>query len=218
MTSKFFTYNHSFDKILDNDPTKNSWGNYWYLDSHPNEKYAWSSEVFSAEEIFDIITLGKRLNTRRAETGGNGTNCLDHRKSFVSWISPNETTSWIFERLTNVIKEHNRQFFNFDLSMIEKLQFTYYSSEENGMYKQHIDPLEWSNPHNRKLSLVVQLSDPSQYEGGELMLHYGHTPVVMKKQLGLTISFPSYTLHEVTPVTKGERYSLVVWVHGPTFK
>jgi PKHD-type hydroxylase len=218
MTSEFFAYNHSFDKIIDNDPVKNSWGDYWYLNGHPYEKYAWSTEVFSVKEIFDIITLGKRLNTQRATTGGNGVNCLDHRKSFVSWISPNEKTSWIFERLTNTIRKHNEKYFNYDLTMIEKLQFTYYSSEEEGMYKQHIDPLEWSHPHNRKLSLVLQLSDPSEYEGGELRLYHGHIPTIIKKELGLLVSFPSYTLHEVTPVTKGERYSLVVWVHGPAFK
>lgn len=218
MASEFFTYNHSFDKIIDNDPVKNSWGDYWYLNTHPNNKYAWTSNVFSIDEVFEIITLGKRLNTERASTGGSGTDCLDHRKSFVSWISPNEANGWIFQKLVNVIKEHNEEYYNFDLTMIEKLQFTYYSSEEEGMYKQHVDPLTWTYPHNRKLSLVVQLSDPAQYEGGELRLHFGHTPDIMKKELGLAISFPSYTLHEVTPVTKGERYSLVVWVHGPAFK
>jgi PKHD-type hydroxylase len=218
MTSNYFTYNHSFDKLIDNDPVKNSWGDYWYLDSHSNNKFAWSADVFTMKELVDIIVLGKRLNVQRASTGGSGVNCLDHRKSFVSWISINESTSWIFEKITSVVKEHNQKFYNFDLTMIERLQFTYYSSEEEGMYKQHVDPLEWSNPHNRKLSLVLQLSDPSEYEGGELKLHLGNTPTSIEKRLGLMVSFPSYTLHEVTPVTKGERYSLVVWVHGPAFK
>jgi PKHD-type hydroxylase len=218
MTSNYFTYNHSFDKLIDNDPVKNSWGEYWHLNSHANNKFAWSDNVFTIKELSEIIVLGRRLNVQRASTGGSGVNCLDHRKSFVSWIPINESTSWIFEKITAVVKEHNQQFYNFDLTMIEKLQFTYYSSEEEGMYKQHIDPLEWSNPHNRKLSLVFQLSDPSEYEGGELRLHVGNVPIIVKKQLGLMVSFPSYTLHEVTPVTKGERYSLVVWVHGPAFK
>jgi len=40
----------------------------------------------------------------------------------------------------------------------------------------------------------------------------------MKKEQGTLILFPSYTLHEVKPVTKGERNSLVSWVTGKQFK
>ena len=40
----------------------------------------------------------------------------------------------------------------------------------------------------------------------------------MRKQIGDLVVFPSYVLHEVTPVTKGERNSLVCWVTGPSFK
>ena len=102
--------------------------------------------------------------------------------------------------------------------MIENLQFTYYNSEEQGCYKAHVDPNCWSLPHNRKLSIVVQLSSPEEYEGGELKLYNSHEAITIKKEKGLVVSFPSYTLHEVTPVTKGERYSLVAWVHGPSFR
>jgi PKHD-type hydroxylase len=66
--------------------------------------------------------------------------------------------------------------------------------------------------------LVVQLSDPSEYEGGELRLHTSQEPVIIRKEKGMVVCFPSYTLHEVTPVTRGERYTLVGWVHGPAFK
>jgi len=112
----------------------------------------------------------------------------------------------------------NDQFFEFDLDKIERIQFTYYDSKENGMYDKHIDPLPWNIPYNRKLSLVVQLSDPTEYEGGELLLYTSKEPTSIKKQKGLTTFFPSYVLHECTPVTKGERYVLVAWVHGPPFK
>ena len=74
------------------------------------------------------------------------------------------------------------------------------------------------NSNARKLSLVVQLSDPEDYEGGDLEIYTGHEPLVVKKKKGMTAFFPSYQLHGVTPVTKGTRYSLVVWVHGPAFR
>lgn len=216
MTSKFFSNINSFDLIA--DPIQNSWGPYWYLQSQSYEPYCWNTEVFTNQEIDRIRVIGRRLGINRAKTGGNGENCLDHRRSFNSWIFPNEHTSWIYERLTTLINQNNEKFFNFDLTMIENLQFTYYNSEEDGCYKAHVDPNCWLLPHNRKLSLVMQLSDPSEYEGGDLKLHTSHDPVIIQKQKGMVVCFPSYTLHEVTSVTKGERYSLVAWVHGPAFR
>lgn len=216
MTSKFFSNKNSFDLIK--DPIKNSWGPYWHLTTQEYEQYCWNTEVFTCDEIERIKVIGRRLDMNRAQTGGVGENCLDHRRSFNSWISSNEHTSWIFERLSNLIYQNNERFFNFDLTMIENLQFTYYNSEENGCYKGHVDPINWRIPHNRKMSIVVQLSDPSEYEGGELKLYTSHNPTVINREKGLVVTFPSYTLHEVTPVTKGERYSLVAWVHGPAFK
>ena len=218
MISNYFTPKIDFDSIIDNDPIKNSRGDYWYLNSHNYEQYSWSTEVFSDEEIDNIRVLGIRLNTERAETGGKGKDCLDHRRSFVSWFPTNDLTSWVYQRLTSAVNKNNEKHFKFNLTMIERLQFTFYDGNEEGCYKSHIDPLNWNNPHNRKLSFVLQLSHPSEYEGGELKLYNGGDPITIKREKGLIVFFPSYTLHEVTPVTKGERYTLVGWVHGPAFK
>jgi PKHD-type hydroxylase len=68
------------------------------------------------------------------------------------------------------------------------------------------------------LSLVLQLSDPAQYEGGNLQVMTGSEPQTVRKQRGLVAAFPSYVLHQVTPVTQGTRQSLVAWVSGPQFK
>jgi PKHD-type hydroxylase len=215
MTSKFFSNKNSFDIIQ--DPIKNSWGAYWHLNTKEYEPFCWNNQVFTCEEIERIKVIGRRLGVDRAITG-NGKDCLDHRRSFTSWIQPNEYTSWIYEKLTQLIDQNNKQYFNFDLTMIETLQFTYYSAQEDGCYKSHVDPLDWRLPHNRKLSVILQLSDPLEYEGGDLKLYNSYDPTIINKEKGLIITFPSYTLHEVTPVTKGERYSLVAWVHGPAFK
>jgi PKHD-type hydroxylase len=215
MISKHLTYKNSFDSII--DPVKNSWGQYWHLKSQETTPFCWNNEVFTNEEIDRIKVIGRRLGMERSQTG-SGENCLDHRRSFSSWIMPNEHTSWIYQRLSELVNQNNSKFFNFDLTQIETLQFTYYSDKEDGCYKSHIDPLNWSLPHNRKLSIVLQLSDPSEYEGGELKLHTSNNPITIQKEKGYVVTFPSYTLHEVTPVTKGNRYSLVAWVHGPSFK
>lgn len=218
MISDYFTYHHNFDDIMNNDPVKNSGFDYWLLKPYPYENYCWNTGIFTDEEIERIIVIGKRLSPKRAETAGSGEDCLDHRRSFVSWIRANSETEWIYRKLTDVVNENNRQFWNFDLEKIESLQFTHYLSNENGTYEAHVDPMMWNNTHNRKLSMSLQLSDPNEYEGGELRLHTSKNPIVMNKQKGLAVFFPSYTLHEVTPVTKGERYSLVAWFHGPNLR
>ncbi len=74
------------------------------------------------------------------------------------------------------------------------------------------------NGSPRKLSMVLQLSDPSEYEGGDLELFTSANPIITKKQKGIIHAFPSYVMHRVTPVTKGVRKTLVVWIAGPRFK
>jgi PKHD-type hydroxylase len=71
---------------------------------------------------------------------------------------------------------------------------------------------------SRKLSLVLQLTDPSEYEGGNLQVLIGSEPLNVEKRRGLICAFPSFTIHQVTEVTKGSRQSLVVWLSGPPFK
>jgi PKHD-type hydroxylase len=70
----------------------------------------------------------------------------------------------------------------------------------------------------RKLSVVLQLSDPSEYEGGDLEIMNCSEPTQVKKEKGLVTAFPSFMLHRVTPVTKGIRRTLVVWLTGPRFR
>ena len=83
-----------------------------------------------------------------------------------------------------------------------------------GWHQDYGGPLSIS----RKLSLVVQLSDPFEYEGGNLQIKTGQEEQNVRKQRGLIVAFPSYVLHQVTPVTTGSRQSLVAWVSGPAFK
>jgi PKHD-type hydroxylase len=129
-------------------------------------------------------------------------------------------TQWVFETLGHVVSSLNAQFFGFDLlGFGEQIQLTNYDGSEQGMYGWHVDMGPHTNAPCRKLSIVVQLSDPVDYEGGVLELQpSGKDVVKMRKQRGLVVAFPSWTLHQVTPVTQGNRQSLVAWISGPPFK
>lgn len=123
---------------------------------------------------------------------------------------------WVYRKVTDIVLNLNSRFFQFDLFGInEAFQFTNYIAPA-GKYGKHID--RSINIPVRKLSISIQLSNPEEYEGGELKIFDRDEGIVMSKEQGTLIMFPSYTLHEVTPVTKGERNSLVTWVTGKQFK
>ena len=99
----------------------------------------------------------------------------------------------------------------------EHIQFTVYEGDDKGFYRWHVDNNMQSDVPPRKLSMTVQLSDPSEYTGGELQLHDGEVQTAVNNR-GHVVIFPSYVLHRVQPVTSGIRRSLVVWANGPGFK
>lgn len=190
----------------------------WAFQLDTLHNWAYWDGVFTKEECETIIGYGKTL--QKGLVVGNGSDELslhtEVRDSEICWIAPSKENAWLFRRLTDVITNLNKNYFGFDLfGITESLQLTKYKAP-SGFYGSHIDKVFGSDV--RKLSITVQLSDPADYEGGDLRLYFSKNPLVMDKKLGKLIAFPSYTLHEVTPVTKGTRYSLVAWITGNQFK
>jgi PKHD-type hydroxylase len=179
------------------------------------EPWVWWEGAFSIQEL-DYLQKLAANSTQDAMVGGNSTNVKEIRRSQVSWLAKNQETAWVFEKLSHVVSLLN-QYYRLDLTGFgEPLQLTNYEDTENGMYGWHQD--FGSNGPSRKLSVVLQLSDPSQYEGGNLQILTSPQPQTIPKQRGLITAFPSYTLHQVTPITQGSRQSLVAWVTGPEFR
>jgi PKHD-type hydroxylase len=138
------------------------------------------------------------------------------RKSKLTWIPRNISTQWIYDRLLDMAKEANDSMFGFDITTFyDQIQFGLYDGSENGKYDNHIDVGTECIAACRKLSMSVQLSDPDDYEGGDLVID---NQFECPKKRGTTAVFSSFITHKVTPVTKGKRYSLVVWLYGPPFK
>jgi len=105
---------------------------------------------------------------------------------------------------------------NFNVTYMQKAQLGRY--EQGGHYDWHIDTMKPDEyGMQRKISAVLYLSDPKDYEGGELEIK-GLDKPLGRLPKGSVVVFPSYMSHRVTPVTKGIRYSAVGWMMGPTFK
>lgn len=178
------------------------------------EPWAYWDSVFSLEECEKIIKIGNKKGFIDGTTEGIKRKKI--RDSKIAWLYPDDDLHWAYRKITDVVLELNSKFFNFDIyGFIEGFQFTHYK-EPDGKYQKHVDKAY--NGYIRKLSLSIQLSDPNSYEGGDFVLHEGSFPTTLPKEQGKLILFPSYVLHEVKPVTKGERYSLVAWITGPQFK
>jgi len=175
------------------------------------------SELFTEEEVENIIELGNSLTMREGKING-GKNDLNTeiRKSEIGFFGVTDQTRWIFDKIAEHVLIANKQMWNFDLiGFGDSIQFTKYYGD-GGHYDWHADIGE-SVPH-RKISVVVQLSDEDEYEGGNLQFNVGRYYPQAPKKKGTMVVFPTYMLHRVSPVVDGTRMSLVSWVSGPNFK
>lgn len=123
-----------------------------------------------------------------------------------------EENYWIYERLSLITEKANRGFFNFIIDNINQVDLLKY--KEGKSFIEHTDIFNYS-VSSRKLTLLTFLSDESNYSGGNLVLPY-NKEILTKKQ-GSIVVFPSYISYKVSPVTLGERYSMVAWAEGPRF-
>ena len=159
-----------------------------------------------------------------------------------------DTNHWIAGFIWHYVNKANRENFRYDLTNIdgENLQYTKYSEGQyynwhndagiSNYYKpqyvgnsgnfdddpnnlQTTDFLKTSCELVRKLSFTLQLSDPDEYEGGNVQLiDEAGRSYIAPRQRGTIILFDSRTQHRVIKVKKGVRKSIVGWVLGPRWK
>tara|TARA_R110001592_G_scaffold332197_2_gene615439 strand:+ start:3458 stop:4090 length:633 start_codon:yes stop_codon:yes gene_type:complete len=184
----------------------------------PNDMCGWYyfEKAFSDDDIKRVEEMVSSIpfEAARIENGLSE----EYRKSSLKWITPFDSNLWLYEKLMDLIQTANIAMWNFDLhSVRDNIQYTEYRGEEKGFYDWHLD-IGSNQLSTRKISITVQLSDPSEYEGGNLELKPGEDAHHPSKTKGTVVVFPSYLLHRVTPVTKGLRKSLVLWSGGSSYK
>jgi PKHD-type hydroxylase len=175
-------------------------------------------DAFTKSECEIIIKAISGLPTDEALLVGRNKD-QNLRKSELVWIDDVVSTQWVMERLIDLVRKANRDQFEFDLTeFAESPQVAIYKSSESGHFSWHSDIGSGTAAGRRKLTLVLQLSDAEAYEGGELEIMPGAQILTASRAQGCASIFPSFTLHQVTPVTNGTRYSMTVWAHGPAFR
>tara|TARA_R100001132_G_C3271107_1_gene93206 strand:- start:1642 stop:2301 length:660 start_codon:yes stop_codon:yes gene_type:complete len=218
---KAITPQKTIEEILC-EQSKTAFSTCWPFQKETVHSWAYWKQAFTKEECEKVVKIAKSYNLKKAgviKKENKVTVEKEVRETNVMFLVPSRETEFIFKKLTTLVLELNQRFFNFDLwGLYEGLQFTNYVAP-SGKYYKHIDkiPPEYGGII-RKLSFSLQLSNPKEYKGGNLNLHLSHKKTVLSKEQGALLVFPSYTMHEVTRVTKGERNSLVGWISGPTFR
>jgi len=198
--------------------------------------YYYFQEALPPHLCEDIIKLGNAQQELIASTGSIDVEKVSEkeldfmkqkRNSNITWLEE----QWMYDIIDYYVKEANKEAgWNVDVNWYESIQFTKYKLNQH--YGWHQD--SWSEPYKddahknyrgkiRKLSCIIALSDPNDYEGGNLDFKFYddipdqeqkiHTCEQIKPR-GNIVVFPSYIWHRVQPVTKGTRYSLVAWGLG----
>jgi len=209
----------------------NIYNYYWYFKSALTPRFC-----------DDVIAYAKSKKEVRGLTGSYSNKKLNEeeiknlkrkRNSDLVWLSE----PWIYKEILPYVHIANRDAgWNFEWDRSESCQFTKY--KHNQYYDWHCDG--WDKPYDkpntpdhgkiRKLSMTCQLTDGSEYKGGELEFDFRNYDPHMRDETkhcrkakeilpkGSIIVFPSFVWHRVKPVTSGTRYSLVVWHLGKPFK
>ena len=202
--------------------------NYWYFTKAIKKE--------KCDEIISTCLKQKQEKGAIAPTVKNSSHTTSvnskYRDCKVHWINK----EWIYDILNPFIHSANKQAgWNFQWDWNEPSQFTIYN--KNQFYDWHCDQIstydidnnsKFSNKKNfknktRKLSLTLQLTDPSEYEGGDFQFRWFKEKTIKietpkrAKELGTVIIFPSFICHRVAPIIKGKRQSLVNWSLGKPF-
>jgi PKHD-type hydroxylase len=192
--------------------------------------YAYWDGTFTDDELNKICEIGASLPIEDSRTVDGSTS--SYRTSKNNFHHYGETTSWIFDKLNGLINHVNTNYFNYDLNGYEFFQYAEYRAEDEGHYNYHLDISlygdnlvegkhlnTYSGLETRKLSLSLLLNEPGvDFEGGDFSYKVSDNDEFIEFKKGRAVFFPSNLLHKVTPVTRGIRKSLVVWVTGPKFR
>jgi PKHD-type hydroxylase len=137
----------------------------------------------------------------------------------MCYLLPDKKINFIYDRIRKLVTETNMNIWNYNLyDFGEPIKFLEYNEKYNSHLKIHNDignVRGWES--FRKLTIIVQLTDENTYEDCNLMIQNGDKLVTTNKNQGSIIIFPSFMMHQVTPITKGIRHSLVLWAYGSPF-
>lgn len=197
--------------------------NDYKVDSNWNTFYYFKN-VFNDRMISDLTSyVIQNHQFSKGRTGvkelGNDTNSHETNNRNIAYLSPNQDTKWLYDLLFPLTLEANDKVFKFDIDIVtDPIHYVIYP-EDGGHLDWHMDVGAYG-VNRRKLAMTVQLSDSSDYEGGDFEIWMGGKDgfVTVPREKGDVIVFPTFCMHRVEPITRGERRCLVFWTGGRPFR
>lgn len=192
-------------------PTSN-WNDFYYY-----------KNVFTDEMINNLEEMVyANYKFSKGRTGfveiGSDTDSYETNNRDIAYINPAPHSKWLYELLFPLALQANEKLFHFDIDVVtDPIHYVIYP-EDGGHLDWHMDIGAYS-VNKRKIAMTVQLSDPSEYEGGEFEIWFGgKQPIIVPRQKGDVICFPAFCMHRIRPIKKGRRKCLVFWTGGRPFK
>jgi PKHD-type hydroxylase len=190
--------------------------------SNWNTFYYWKN-VFDDSMIRDLTDMVyANYKFEKGKTGtkelGNETDSYSTNNRDIAYINPQPHSKWLYDLLFPLALEANEKVFHFDIDIVtDSIHYVIYP-EDGGHLDWHMD-VGAHGVNKRKLAMTVQLSDSSDYEGGDFQIWMGGKDyMTVPREKGDVIVFPSFCMHRVTPITRGERRCLVFWTGGRPFR
>lgn len=193
---------------------------------NPNVALVYHGMHFTEVECDAITASAIDSAWREGGVGGRGENqtspsvvnetrsCLEQR------LPVNQQTGAPLNKISQEISTVNSSGWRFELSGFVADDMPYlmhYPESMKSHYDWHVD-MGRSYAASRKLGFTIQLSNSSDYDGGNLEFHNVEADPQSMRKKGTMAIFPTYWLHRVTPVTRGTRNVVVGWVHGPSYR
>jgi PKHD-type hydroxylase len=146
---------------------------------------------------------------------GNDTDSYESNNRNIAYLHPTDNTRWLYELLFPLALEANEKTFHFDIDIVtDPIHYVIYP-EDGGHLDWHMDVGAYG-VNRRKLAMTVQLSESTDYEGGEFEIWMGGKNgfITVPREKGDVIIFPSFLMHRVKPIKRGQRKCLVFWTGG----
>lgn len=192
-------------------PTSN-WNDFYYYKNVFNDQMI--------KELDSMVHTHYKFSKGRTGVKELGTDTDSYRTNNrdIAYIGPEGHSQWLYELLFPLALQANEKLFHFDIDIVtDPIHYVIYP-EDGGHLDWHMDTGAYG-VNKRKLAMTVQLSDPSEYEGGDFEIWFGgKESIVVPREKGDVIVFPAFCMHRVRPITRGQRKCLVFWTGGRPFR
>ena len=195
----------------DYKPASN-WNDFYYYKNIFNDQMI--------EHLENMVYKNYKFSKGRTGVVELGTDTDSYRTNNrdIAYIRPEPHSQWLYHLLFPLALEANEKLFHFDIDIVtDPIHYVIYP-EDGGHLDWHMDTGAYG-VNKRKLAMTVQLSDPSEYDGGDFEIWFGgKESIVVPREKGDVIVFPAFCMHRVKPITRGTRKCLVFWTGGRPFR